>query len=192
MMMEWSCFCFDPSSQTDLSCWCSAREIVYVQQGNTKAQLIVSGQVLDVRGYLPPSHWQCTMPTSMPTFLLLYEYVLSPQFVFLCFPIHYGLPSRSQTSLRNASAPLVSHGFMLWGQNALIPRPSLFTASLLAGLFLWRGKLQSEKSSHWRGMLYSQVRGAKPLIQSFSMCSMFWFGISMALEIEYYAYSILK
>lgn len=116
--------------------------------------------------------------------LTVYKCILSPCFIFRCLPTPYRPPSRSQASLRNAYAPLASHGFMLWGQNVLTPGPSLFTASLLAGFFFWRRQLQSEKSSHWGGTVYSLGLGGKPLIQSFPICSVFWIGIWMGLEIE--------
>lgn len=163
-------------------------ETVYIHQENTNTQMMMPGQVPDVMACLSLSHWQCTMP--LP--LLLYKCILSPCFIFRCLPTPYRPPSRSQASLRNAYAPLASHGFMLWGQNVLTPGPSLFTASLLAGFFFWRRQLQSEKSSHWGGTVYSLGLGGKPLIQSFPICSVFWIGIWMGLEVEGCPYDTLK
>ena len=146
-------------------------EIIYVQQENTKAWLVVPGQVPDVKGCLPLSQQQYTMPMS----LLLCKYIISSHFMYQCFPIPYSLPSRSSASLRDASALLASHGFMMWIQNVFTPGPNPFTAPLVAVSLFWRGQLQSKKCSHRGGMVSNLVLGGKPLILSFPVCSVFWF-----------------
>lgn len=188
MMMDWACFCLESSwSQTDLLCWCSMRLFIFIKKTPTpkwwcqdRSQMSWPACLFVTDSALCPYPYCCTNAFSPPA---LYSCASPP-------PIRR--PSRSQASLRNAYAPLASHGFMLWGQNVLTPGPSLFTASLLAGFFFWRRQLQSEKSSHWGGTVYSLGLGGKPLIQSCPICSVFWIGIWMGLEIEGGPYDTLK
>ena len=171
MITEWSCFCLDLSwhrmtSSTVDALWnylCSTR----------KHQSLIGSARPGPRcqGLLPLSQQQYTMPMS----LLLCKYIISSHFMYQCFPIPYSLPSRSSASLRDASALLASHGFMMWIQNVFTPGPNPFTAPLVAVSLFWRGQLQSKKCSHRGGMVSNLVLGGKPLILSFPVCSVFWF-----------------
>lgn len=82
------------------------------------------------------SHRQYTTP--MP--LLVCKYILfshpptQHHFIFPCLLISR-LPSRSPTSIKDASALLATHGFVIWIQNVLTPGSSVFIVSLLAGFF---------------------------------------------------------